>query len=393
MKHRIISAHRAGQAIPILGLSLLLLLAFSALAIDGAMAFAWRRNVANGADAVALVATRALIADYTTVREREIHDAVESYLATELGETAPQFEVYFVDNSGQRLPLNNPQPLNGSSNARPGSAVRGVSVEVTHTFDTYLMRVLGQDTLTVGAVATTRYGNAGTVSGEFVAPLALLNEAATRIRTNPTDAFPIDLGEQIDASNAAIEAAWLADPAYDGSDPSDPAWRAEDEFLQYFLVRSIALRMGATTPVLGGSSGCPSGTTTLKSWWCHGTSVDVSTRISEWNDQSALALDLVGVSFFDSSLVTSAFVGSREGEIIVVPVLAESEWSGGSPDPAYVIEYFMALEVTDVDLSNQTMEVRYVDRYVTNGGLMGSNNNVERGNPCEVCVVNLVRDT
>lgn len=57
-----------------------------------------------------------------------------------------------------------------------------------------------------------------------------------------------------------------------------------------------------------------------------------------------------------------------------------------------MIEYFMALRLTDIDYASGTITVDYLPRYLTNGGLMGSNNNVERGNPCEVCVVNLVRE-
>ncbi len=383
---------RPGQAIPILALTLLVLLAFSALAIDGALAFAWRRNVMNGADGAAMIATRALVVDRGSITGAAITDAVRTYLQAQLGTANPDFTLTYVNGAGQTM------GVVGTGAAPPNA--RGINVVVRHTFDTYLMGILGQSTLTVTGLSAARFGNGGILIGESVAPFGLLPEAAAFIRRNPSDAL-IDVSDQIRARNQQIRTdfdnglyPWLT--TYE----DHPNWVDPDTFAERRLVRAVALRMGSTAaPTLGSGASCPATpASTLKSWWCLGAHQRVNTRIASFGDQTALDMDLVGVapahSSLNATLLSGGFFASRLNQVMIVPVLAEavdsSQWSGANP--AYVIEYFMAVRLRSVDTTDGTIRVEYLPRYLTNGGLMGSNNNAERGDPCEVCVINLVRE-
>lgn len=381
-----------GQAIPVLALTLLLLLAFAGLAIDGALAFAWRRNVMNSADGAALIATRALIVDRGSVNGLAITNAVHTYLQAELDVSNPDFELTYVNGAGQSMgPVgNDPAPPNA----------RGINVVVRHTFDTYLMGLLGQPTLTVRGVSSARFGNGGMLIGDMLAPMGVLPEAAQFFRDNPSGAL-VDLSGQIEARNNQIITDFN-----DGMYPylaqyqDHPNWVDPDTFVKRWQIRAVALRMGSTTPPsLGPGASCPSTPTdTLKSWWCHGAHRQVNTRIAGDSEQVALNMDLIGVapgaSSLNATLLSGGFLAGRLDQVIIVPVLAEApdsdQWTGASP--AYVIEYFMALRLRSIDYANGTITVEYLPRYLTNGGLMGSNNNVERGDPCEVCVINLVRE-
>ncbi|WP_448544695.1 pilus assembly protein TadG-related protein [Roseiflexus sp.] len=381
-----------GQAIPVLALTLLLLIAFAGLAIDGALAFAWRRNVMNSADGAALIATRALIVDRGSITGAAVTGAVRTYLQAELDVAEPDFELTYVNGAGQSI---------GPVGTGPApSEARGVQVVVRHTFDTYLMGIMGQPTLTVRGVSAARFGNGGTLIGDLIAPMGLLPEAAEFFRSNPTGAL-VDLSGRIEERNDRIITDF-----YKGLYPyltryqDHPDWVDPDTFVKRWQVRAVALRMGsATPPSLGPGASCPATPAdTLKSWWCFGAHQAVNTRIAGDGDQVALAMDLIGVEPYASSLnatlLSGGFLNVRLGQVIIVPVLAEAsdsdQWSGANP--VYVIEYFMALRLSDIDYADGTITVDYLPRYLTNGGLMGSNNNVERGDPCEVCVVNLVRE-
>lgn len=381
-----------GQAIPLLALTLLLLLAFAGLAIDGALAFAWRRNVMNSADGAALIATRALIVDRGSVNGLALTNAVRTYLQAELGVSDPDFELTYVNGAGQSM-----GPV--GSGPAPANA-RGITVVVRHTFDTYLMGILGQPTLTVRAVSSARFGNGGMLIGDQIAPMGLLPRAARFFRDNPSGAL-VDLSGQIEERNNQI----ITDfdnglYPYLTRHQDHPNWVDPDTFVKRWQVRAVALRMGSTAPPSPGpGASCPSTPSdTLKSWWCFGAHRQVNTRIAGDGDQVALAMDLIGVAPPDSSLnaamLSGGFLDSRLNQIIIVPVLMEAsdsdQWSG--TNPVYTIEYYMALRLRRIDYANGTITVDYLPRYLTNGGLMGSNNNLEQGDPCEVCVVNLVRE-
>ncbi len=374
-----------GQAIPVLALTLLLLLAFAGLAIDGALAFAWRRNVMNSADGAALIATRALIVDRGSVNGLAVTNAVRTYLQAELSVDDPDFELTYVNGAGQSIGLVGSGPA-------PADA-RGINVIVRHTFDTYLMGILGQPTLTVRAVSAARFGNGGMLIGDQLAPLVLLPNAAQFLRGR--SGALIDLSGQLEERNQRI-----IDDFNNGLYPyldrpeDHPAWVDPNTFVKRQEVRAVALRMGSTTPPSPGpGASCPSTPAdTLKSWWCFGAHRQVNTRIAGDGDLAGLAMDLIGVappnSSLNAAMLSGGFLDARLNQVIIVPVLAIPPESPSQR----VIQHFMALRLRSIDYANGTITVDYLPRYLTNGGLMGSNNNVERGDPCEVCVVNLVRE-
>jgi Flp pilus assembly protein TadG len=394
MRRRIVHSKQHGQAIPILGLTLLVLIGFAGLAVDGALAFAWRRNVTNSVDGAAMIATRALIVDRGSVTGADLNSAIETYLQTALDVPEPQFTLYYVRQDGGWVG-GTQQPI--SSGSVPNNA-RGVVVEIEHTFNTYLMRVFGQPTLTVRANALARFGNSGTVSGEQIVPLALLPEAAERIRDDRNN-IVIDLDGQIEERNAEI----IAEALLLGLVPEDyPDWTPPDEFVPRSWVRAANLRMGDLSEP-DSDAGATCGTATpaeIEYVWCRGTNWEVTTRVSGFGDQDALeAFDLIGLADYDSSLngelLSRGFMDGRVDETIIVPVLAEAiDSSSWSPtDPVYIIQQFLAIRIDQINDGRRTIRVDYVPRYLMNGGLMGGNNNVELGEGgtmCEVCAVNLV---
>lgn len=249
-------------------------------------------------------------------------------------------------------------------------------------------------------VSAARFGNGGMLIGDQLAPMGLLPEAADFFRRNPSGAL-IDLSGQIEERNEQIRNDFINGLYPYLERPEDhPAWVDPDTFVKRWQVRAVALRMGSSaSPTPGAGAGCPTTpVNTLKSWWCFGAHQQVNTRIAGDGDQVAVAMDLIGVEPYASSmnaaLLSGGFLNARLNQVIIVPVLAEAsdsdQWSGANP--VYVIEYFIALRLTGIDDTDGTITADYLPRYLTNGGLMGSNNNVERGDPCEVCVVNLVRE-
>lgn len=170
-----------GQSIVLVALVLLLLLAFSGLALDGANAFNQRRNANNGADAAALAGTRVIITQKRIAADSgsadasnssAVYQAIEQYLnqhALDQG-VALTWEAFYVDRQAVRL-SSGAQITNDTTNV-PNHA-RGVEVTLRYTFDTFLMQVLGQADLTVDADATAVYGPSTTVIGGGLIPLAL----------------------------------------------------------------------------------------------------------------------------------------------------------------------------------------------------------------------------
>ena len=57
-----------------------------------------------------------------------------------------------------------------------------------------------------------------------------------------------------------------------------------------------------------------------------------------------------------------------------------------------MIDHFIAVRLQALNYAQGWVRVEYLDTFTTAGGLVGTNNNVDRGNPCEVCAVNLVRE-
>jgi hypothetical protein len=380
-------ARRPAQAIPILALTLLLLLAFSGLAIDGALAFAWRRNVSNAADGAAMMGTRALVdirvnggtgADITAL--------VRDYLSEQFDEANPSFEIYYVDASTNRLPRNNPQPI--GSGSPPITAV-GVSVDTRYTFDTYLMRLMGQETLTVGGSGTAKAGQLGSAVGPEVVPLGVDQTAADIIRDMRDEDVVIDLFGEMEAENEArAERRLLGLPT-----PDDLEYDISAD-----MVRSVNLVQGDTDPpTLGGGTNCNgrADNNTLKFWWCQGSNDILRASMPGVDDPQ-------GTSDLDPALhgmIESRTRANSRIQTVLVPVLEPVRNDDG--DWEYYVNYFMAFELVDYN-GNDTpgsyreLEVRYVANYVAPGGIVGFTSGEVRGDQswwmCDACAINLVKD-
>jgi hypothetical protein len=381
-----LSKHPA-QALPILALTLLLLLAFSGLAIDGGLAFAWRRNISNAADAAAMIGTRALVDIRTNGGDGgDIEQIVGDYLGEQLDIAHPSFEVYYVDATATRLPRGNPQPIGGG--APPNNAV-GVSIDVRHTFDTYLMRMLGQETLTVGVGATAKAGQLGSAVGPEVIPLGIDQTAADIIRAYRDEDVVLDLyGEMQEENLERAERRLLGLPT-----PDDLEYDISADQL-----RSVNMIQGdSDPPTLGGGSNCNAAAdnNTLKFWWCNGSN-DILRATMPGVDPPQ------GTSDLDQRLhgmIESRSRRNNRSQIVLVPVLEPSRNDDGEWE--YYVNYFMAIELVDFNGNESAggyneLVVRYVGNYVSPGGIVGFTSGEIRGEQswwmCDACAINLVRE-
>ena len=124
-----------GQAIPMLVVALLAVIAMGALILDGGAILLNRREAQNAADAGALAGARILCSQDSSTWE-EINAAVEKYTMDENNATAFEWE-FTTENVGE------------IDNLKKGEIV--VTAEVGH--NSFLARIFGQDTLTAEATA------------------------------------------------------------------------------------------------------------------------------------------------------------------------------------------------------------------------------------------------
>jgi hypothetical protein len=361
------SLRREGQALPMLALTLLLLLGFSGLAIDGANAFTYRRLVMNATDGAVMVGTRQLVTEYkldSSGDGTEVLDAIEEYLENELGADGVAFEAYYVDRLGQRLPVGGPTEIEAGP---PPDDARGVSIDVRRTFPTYMIHLFGQPDLTVSALATARFGPIGTAIGADVVPFGMNQTAADTLRDNEGDTLIIDLYGERQAENV-IRAETRA--LYGTTYPEDL-----EIDIRAFQLKSISFDPTNTdAPDVGGAGSCDAAAAaadqdTLGYWWCFGSQYQVRARDRE-----------VGVANLETSL--QSFINTRIGETVLIPVYHY--------DDDYIIDYFMAIEIEGTESYN-SLRATYVGTYVTAGGLSALMSG-GRGGACDACAINLVRN-
>ena len=153
-----------GQSMVLVTLTMVGLIAFLALVIDGGIVFAERREMQNAADAAALAGTRQLWSDYEGDRlpddEKNILKAVHAYAeanGVEDSNGTPDDGVndnvvaYFIDDDYPTTltPIGEPLPNNGGI---PYDAV-GVEVTTSTSFGSFFARVIGRNELAASAVA------------------------------------------------------------------------------------------------------------------------------------------------------------------------------------------------------------------------------------------------
>jgi len=237
-----------GQALVLVSLAFVFLVACAGLSLDGANAFGQSRRVSNAADAASLAATRVLLsiqrsgqpglAISNTIREFLVNDNSidanrSTWQASYVSRDAPDTIIAPVSNG--TVP-----PANAS----------GIRVDLRFTFDTLFMRVLGQDTLTVGAMSTSVYGPLGSTTGADIIPLGLSVSASNTLQGNGS--IRVDLkGTIVRALNV--------------NDPIPPDVITDANFAHVAL--------GALPSGHGNANGCynPNVDGNLTYWWCNGT--------------------------------------------------------------------------------------------------------------------------
>lgn len=174
-----------GQAIVILAIALVALLAFVALAIDGGNLYSARREAQNAADAAAMAGARQVALECGKLGqtpgpdESAVLNAVTTLAGanTKLagpssGGTGATFEAYYLDENGTRMSTQQ-IGVGGLPCGCPGRA-QGVEVIIHNTARTFIAGIIGQPELAVGASAKARYGAVTTVS-EGLYPLTRRN--------------------------------------------------------------------------------------------------------------------------------------------------------------------------------------------------------------------------
>jgi Flp pilus assembly protein TadG len=164
MKHYSFSKDEQGQAIVIMALAMIALLAFAALAIDGANAYVERRRAQNGADAGALAGARQIWMNRVSL------DTSETQVLREINETAEKNGIgdtngiggdtvndyvrsYYTDRNGNPL-TNNGQPIAvGTSGSIPSTAA-GLKVYASRDFRTFIAGIIGRTEMGAMADAT-----------------------------------------------------------------------------------------------------------------------------------------------------------------------------------------------------------------------------------------------
>jgi Flp pilus assembly protein TadG len=174
MKHAL--GEERGQVLVMGALMMTVLVGFLALVLDVGNAYAQRRFTQNAADAASIAGAQYMAVNRAAPSDPGTRGAVDALLplnggATLAAASGPGDGAWYVQPDGSPV-----SPVNGTG-AVP-SLARGVRVNATKTFSTYVAGILGIDTMTVKASATALYGAASTVlldwsrTGMPVMPLA-----------------------------------------------------------------------------------------------------------------------------------------------------------------------------------------------------------------------------
>ncbi|NTV63589.1 MAG: hypothetical protein HGA65_08645 [Oscillochloris sp.] len=346
-----------GQALVIVALAFVLLIAFLGLAIDGANAFGQRRRVNNAADAASLAATRLLIAikSGSGGGGQQINDTIETYLINN-----HNIEADTTTWHASYVSREEPDTIIGPVEAghAPPNSADGVRVELSYTFDTYFMQIMGQRTLTVGASSTSIYGPLGTAIGQDLIPLAISDSALNTL---------LNLGHL----RADLRGQIMADYSY--LNPGDELPEEIADVITSANFAHVSFRDVAGEPETG--SDCMSTTVVenLTYWWCQGAPNQL--RINRelpagdptWGPLSSAMIHRITVR---PTAVVPVFVPLPNGH-------------GGL---YYQLAYFVAVHLS-YDYSKNAVTLDLLDDYVSAGAMIGEGSGVETG----VWAVNLKR--
>jgi hypothetical protein len=156
-----------GQAIVILAVAIVVLLAFVALAIDAGNGYTAKRQAQNAVDAAALAGARQIVLECAKQgqnpgpNEAEIRDRVNQMV--EANSSGATFHAYYVGTDGARLSDNEIGTL-GAVPCNCPSRGQGVEVIANNSTTSFFAGLIGKPTLDVQATAKARYGAVSQVS-------------------------------------------------------------------------------------------------------------------------------------------------------------------------------------------------------------------------------------
>jgi len=158
-----------GQAIVILAIGLVVLLIFSALAIDAGSAYTAKREAQNAVDAAVLAGTRQLVIECSYQgtpagsSESNIRNKIASMATANNADGTLQ--AYYTDDSGNRLSDNEVGTLGAVPCGCGAGSARGIEVTASKVSPSFFSGLIGQESIEVKATAKARYApvaNVGT---------------------------------------------------------------------------------------------------------------------------------------------------------------------------------------------------------------------------------------
>jgi hypothetical protein len=338
------------------GLALVVLVALTGLAVDGANAFNQRRNATNGADAAAVAGTRAI-----TVQKKAgggdssaVFSEIESYLVKHHLDDALGLEwsAYYVDRHATRL-TSDAEVTNTSADVPSGAY--GVEVELRYRFATFFMSILGQPDLTVSGKASAIYGPASTVVGGDLIPLAVSQQAAQQSQDGQNVCI---FGSDDEENPCGDSGAYQITPGNFGQVAFDPA--------------------GTNAPGDGSSCEAEDSEDSLGYWWCQGSQYPIYLGMQLSGDPGMLSNSL-------AEEIDWRIDNRRQG---LVPVFGYVNDENGN-NTTFTIVGFMAIELVSYDVTAPADErwvlAKKIGYYTTAGSIGGGA--VDTG----VYAINLVR--
>lgn len=375
----LLQARHEGQAVVLVAMAFVLLVAALGLGIDAANAFGQRRLANNAADAASLAATRLLVAERIAGTGTPINVTIAEYLTGANGIEADSvnWAAFYVSRSNLAGSLGTV-----TDGARPPTGADGVRVEVQFAVPTYFMAAFGQRTLSVGARGTSVFGPLGTAVGQDLAPLALSESGRERLMDEGV--VRLDLGGEL-----------TSDPPRQYLNPFNPSLgfalaQIPDDVITFDDLRHVSFADTNLTPLVGSDCAATSAINSLSYWWCRGSP-----------NMLRIGRELPAATIDSQAGMRSAINWRRSNrDIVVLPVYTDSiRVVGGSPEVFRELRNFVAVRILSFGSDSDTgdgritpypdiLRVEWVRNYGTSGAMVGEGSATE---VTELWAVNLVR--
>jgi len=167
--------NESGQAIVVMAIGLVVLLAFAALAIDAGNIYTAKREAQNAADAAAMAGTRQIVLECAkqglnpgpneaNIRNKMLEmTAANNIVASE----GTPVQAYYIDENGTRLSESEVGALGAVPCGCGAGTARGVEVVASNSKQSFLAGLLGQEVLGTSATAKARYAPVAEVGSDL----------------------------------------------------------------------------------------------------------------------------------------------------------------------------------------------------------------------------------